>query len=1468
MTYKLRLTYLILLMSISIGFANNDKYRIMIMDDPSTTITIGWNQTSGTSPIVYYDTIDHGTDHTLYTNTKSVDRTESFKGMDNRFVRLSGLTPNTNYYFVINDSDGTSQRFWFRTAPNDLSRLSFIAGGDSRNNSTPRQAANLLVSKLKPHGIFFAGDMTDTNGSTEWQEWFDDWQLTIASDGRMFPIIPARGNHETDSETIYKLFDTPNADSYYSVTFGNDLIKAYTLNSEISVLGDQKTWLENDLSTASPNLKWKMAQYHKPMRPHVSWKAENNNQYDAWAQLFYDEGVRLVVDCDSHTAKTTWPVKPSAYAGNDEGFVIEQTNGTVYTGEGCWGAPLRAANDVKTWTRNSGSFNQFKLVFVDALKIELRTIDVSNASSVGSVSNTDPFTLPANLNVFSPSTGAVVTISNAPDVNCPPRGVACDDNNATTINDEEDGNCNCIGVDELTTTNETYSIIASGDDAEEFISTGVVSYTSSDLEFVTDTDNATNYDQIIGLRFNNISIPKGATIHRAYVQFQADEATSNTTNLVFHGELSDDSNGFSSSSYNISSRSLTSSSESWSNVEAWDYSGQNGYKQRSPYLQSIITEIITQPGWEVGNAVTFIVSGSGRRVAESRNGSVNNSPKLVVFYNANCPITNVTVGTQAICNDIDDTYSQDLIIEYVSPPASGSLEVNGQSFAIGTSPQTVTLTGLTADGLDVDISAHFTAEACDYTVERAFEAPSQCSLEGLPDNSPDDNSNLALLSEAVIYGSASNGRGVPGDILYDPVIDDYRTVTSYNEYGVSFNENLGKPTADEGFKWQVNWPNVKYMNYVTFGGSYSNQDQADSMWIISYRKDGVWTTLAQGQGGWIDDGIFEWGGPTFDPIEADALRVQVYSDGTNDLVSIHLRGRGGVSTSINDSATTTKATLIQYLSPGNSCGVTIPANSILYCNGSWINTDNPNNTTGTKNTIIADGTYTITADQDVEVNDLEILSGASVIVEEGASLTVNGNLVNNGDLLLESISTKYSSLIVEGTSTGNVSYKRHINAYSNGATGNDLVSSPFSGQNFGDFASANPNIYENPNNATQKLFGPFSEPTGSYQIYSTTTNAATTLDKGVGYRAARDAAEDGVSGTTITFTGNVETGSFTLPITDSSGSYSGWNLIGNPYPSYMDFTTFFNLNKTQLDLGVYQAIYGFDGDATNGWTILNNLSTGQLIAPGQGFLVKVKSGGGVISFTPAMRVKGTTDDFILGRSSNNGSNEGYINLQINNTTLDAYNTSIYLNDNASLGLDPGYDAAMFQGSAPEFSIYSSLVDGSSGSFMAIQALGSQNINNTIIPLGINALQGEEVTVSISESTLPIATKVYLEDRLTNTFTLLSSENYTFITPSVIAGIGRFYLRFELDTLGIVNQDLVGLNIYKKANEKSIIIEGQLQTDTSYELYDLNGRVLISNTLDTRTTVNSINVSQLTSGIYIIKLISGTNEKRTQKLIIN
>ncbi|WP_378184119.1 fibronectin type III domain-containing protein [Aquimarina sp. SS2-1] len=609
---KQSITLLILVMGLQLH-ASNDKYRLMLRGNPATSIVIGWNQTSGNNPIVYYGTTDYGTNYTNYPNSKSPDRTVSYKGMNNTFARLTGLQPNTAYYFVIRDSQGSSERFWFKTAPADRSRLSFIAGGDSRNNRTPRQNANLLVAKLKPHAVLFGGDMTDDDTNSQWQTWFNDWHLTIASDGRMFPIVATRGNHEDSNNSVYHLFDTPSSSVYYALTFGDNLVRTYTLNTEISISGNQTTWLRNDLN-ASHNVIWKMAQYHKPMRPHVSYKSEGNSQYNNWAQLFYEKGVKLVIECDAHTVKTTWPVKPSSGSGSDEGFIRDDQNGTVYAGEGCWGAPLRSNDDNKDWTRNSARFNQFKWIFVDEEKTEIRTIKVDNASQVGSVSNDNVFQIPTNLDIWNPSNGSVVTI-----------------NKGTTVDPDPDN-----GSIEV-------AITTGGDDVEER-QNGDLYANSSDLEMVYDSySNAGN--QIIGLRFRSLALPKNATITSAYLQFTADESNSANAELEISLHNSNNSPAFSNSD-KVSNRTTFSSKVTW-NPNSWS-SGQNGTAQRSPNLKNMVQSLVNKSGWTSGNNASFIIRGKGisltntsaKRVADSYEGGAGKAARLIVNYSTsgNVPV--------------------------------------------------------------------------------------------------------------------------------------------------------------------------------------------------------------------------------------------------------------------------------------------------------------------------------------------------------------------------------------------------------------------------------------------------------------------------------------------------------------------------------------------------------------------------------------------------------------------------------------------------------------------------------------------------------------------------------------------------------------------------------------------------------------------------------------------------------------
>ena len=393
-------------------FGKVERLRCMWRADPTTTMVIGWDQTAGANPILYYTSKNKGSNIEAYAKSQTPDRVIVIKGMNNHFVRLKGLRPGTTYYFKIKDSQGSTKVHSFQTAPaSPYSRLSIIAGGDSRNHRNARISANKIVGKLRPHFVLFGGDMTSADVSKEWLAWFDDWQHTISDDRRLTPIVVARGNHEYSNKTLIDLFDVQTTDLFYAHTFGTDMLRIYTLNSLIPSGGKQKDWLLKDLQK-NDYVQWKMAQYHHTIRPHTRKKPEKNDMLLNWATLFYKYQVQLVVESDAHVVKTTYPIKPSRAVGNDEGFIRDDEHGTVYVGEGCWGAPIRKNDDLKSWTRASGSFNQFKWIFVDREKIEIRTVKTDGADALGSVDPFNVFIPPLGLNIWEPATGSVITIFN------------------------------------------------------------------------------------------------------------------------------------------------------------------------------------------------------------------------------------------------------------------------------------------------------------------------------------------------------------------------------------------------------------------------------------------------------------------------------------------------------------------------------------------------------------------------------------------------------------------------------------------------------------------------------------------------------------------------------------------------------------------------------------------------------------------------------------------------------------------------------------------------------------------------------------------------------------------------------------------------------------------------------------------------------------------------------------------------
>jgi hypothetical protein len=162
------------------------------------------------------------------------------------------------------------------------------------------------------------------------------------------------------------------------------------------------------------------------------------------------------------------------------------------------------------------------------------------------------------------------------------------------------------------------------DDAEEN-SLGRVSLTSSDLEMTLEKT-----EQTVGLRFNGVAIPQGATIVSAYIQFQVDETNSEATALTIQGQAADNAPIFDNLTDNISSRPRTVAVE-WTPVP-WTSKGEAGPDQQTADLAPVIQEIVDRGGWASGNSLVIIITGSGKRVAESFNGDQAGAPLLHVEY--------------------------------------------------------------------------------------------------------------------------------------------------------------------------------------------------------------------------------------------------------------------------------------------------------------------------------------------------------------------------------------------------------------------------------------------------------------------------------------------------------------------------------------------------------------------------------------------------------------------------------------------------------------------------------------------------------------------------------------------------------------------------------------------------------------------------------------------------------------------
>ncbi len=135
--------------------------------------------------------------------------------------------------------------------------------------------------------------------------------------------------------------------------------------------------------------------------------------------------------------------------------------------------------------------------------------------------------------------------------------------------------------------------------------------------------------QKVGLRFENVAIPQGATILSAAIEFTAAQTASDAVTLTVKGMDDDDAVIFGSGAGDISMRAKTANSVDWV-PGAWI--GDETYQTAD--LSVVVQEITDRTGWCGNNAMAFEITSPdvNNRAAYSYDGDPSKAPVLKITY--------------------------------------------------------------------------------------------------------------------------------------------------------------------------------------------------------------------------------------------------------------------------------------------------------------------------------------------------------------------------------------------------------------------------------------------------------------------------------------------------------------------------------------------------------------------------------------------------------------------------------------------------------------------------------------------------------------------------------------------------------------------------------------------------------------------------------------------------------------------
>lgn len=562
------------------------------------------------------------------------------------------------------------------------------------------------------------------------------------------------------------------------------------------------------------------------------------------------------------------------------------------------------------------------------------------------------------------------------------------------------------------------------------------------------------------------------------------------------------------------------------------------------------------------------------------------------------------------------------------------------------------------------------------------------------------------------------------------------------------------------------------------------------------------------------------------------------------------------------------------ISIGSSASLTISSTNQLDLSGSWTNNGNfianqstvtftastPQAIGGTSKTTFGNLKITNTSVVGMAVNtDIKVANS----LELGANTVVN---VGSNTITLASDASGTARLLpVPSTSSysGNLAMQRYIPAKRSPR----YVASPVVGATIARFkdsvivAGPSSGGFDAPNTtiATFKNYDETRNTTDINKGWVSATSVTQTLNVGSGYYlyvpGKRTTVFPSAEAVTLQVKGAPFVGNKTINVTYTAAGIKGWNLVGNPYPSQIDWDSP-SITKTNVD----DAFYTWDATGSGQgqyYSYVNGIGspskTNPSIIPSMaGFFVKANASGASLALTENAKI-GTSAMSVFRKAQI--ADLLRFKLLVNGATDDAV---LYFNESATDGFDKSFDALKMLNT--DLNIYTSI----GGQDMSINAIGRTATDSIGIPLVVKMKTKGTFEIDFSEVRLSNWGELYLYDKFLNVNVPLIQGNSYLADQNDIQGSyspDRFLITNRLSSSQVVTSHTdteIGSAVISaypnpiKNGPLTISLSNFKSSQIHIDVLTATGTKVHSGTYLNGKSVTLDCFKQLGAGIYILK----------------